>query len=251
MPHKDYFFLLTRLFLGYIFLSSGLCKLTHGDFAQIIGPPFLIKQLAEYDLQLFGYILAISQVLVGGLVITQRFSLVGLIALVPINFSILAVTISQGWTGTPYVNAFLLFLNVAALVYEYPTLKALILAEPSSPIAIPKSIALFKDIKGALGLLLVLTAAIGFSFNNNVVVTILGSFFFVGLGFYVLKATRYQLLQKLVLICFFLTLLLMTQTRNLNSIGIRGEIIYVAITAIGFLMWLISLFTKIRINKLS
>ncbi|MEM6378084.1 MAG: hypothetical protein AAF705_07720, partial [Bacteroidota bacterium] len=103
---RHFFFLMVRLVLGYIFLSSGLCKLTHGAFGQLIGPPLLIDQLKEYGLELFGYIIASSQVVVGALVLTQRFSLLGLIALVPINLGILGVTLSQGWTGTPYVNTF-------------------------------------------------------------------------------------------------------------------------------------------------
>lgn len=131
MKTKDFYALLTRLFLGYIFASAGLCKLSDGQFGQLIGPPFLIKQLAQYDLELFGQFIALSQVLVGMMVMSQRYSVLGLIMLVPVNVSILMVTISQKWQGTPYVDSVLVALNLLALLYEWKSLKFLLL--PDSP----------------------------------------------------------------------------------------------------------------------
>lgn len=129
MKTKDFYALLIRLFLGYVFASAGLCKLTDGQFGQLIGPPFLIKQLAEYDLELFGQFIALSQVLVGMMVMSQRYSVLGLIMLVPVNVSILMVTISQKWQGTPYVDSVLVALNLLALLYEWKTLKFLLLPD--------------------------------------------------------------------------------------------------------------------------
>ncbi|MEM1323753.1 MAG: hypothetical protein AAGG75_26060 [Bacteroidota bacterium] len=37
MPLKDFTLLLIRLFLGYVFFFSGLCKLSGGNFGQLIG----------------------------------------------------------------------------------------------------------------------------------------------------------------------------------------------------------------------
>jgi uncharacterized membrane protein YphA (DoxX/SURF4 family) len=135
MKTRDFYLLLIRLFLGYVFASSGLCKLSDGQFAQLIGPPYLIKQLAEYDLALFGYFIAYSQVLVGFLVMSQRFSLLGLVMLLPINLSILLVTTSQHWQGTPYVNAFLSLLNLLALLGEWKSLRFFLL--PASEVQMP------------------------------------------------------------------------------------------------------------------
>lgn len=129
MKTKDFYALLTRLFLGYIFASAGLCKLSDGQFGQLIGPPFLIKQLAQYDLELFGQFIALSQVLVGMMVMSQRYSVLGLIMLVPVNVSILMVTISQNWKGTPYVDSVLVALNLLALLYEWKSLKFLLLPD--------------------------------------------------------------------------------------------------------------------------
>ncbi|AEI50094.1 hypothetical protein [Runella slithyformis] len=129
MTFKDFNVLLIRLFLGYVFTSSGLCKLTEGHFGQLIGPPLLIEQLTPHGLRTFGFFIAVSQVTVGALVLSQRYAVLGLIMLVPMNVGILMVTISQHWRGTPYVDAVFTTLNVLALLYEWPALKFLLLPE--------------------------------------------------------------------------------------------------------------------------
>lgn len=119
MKNKDLLMLLTRLFLGYIFFSAGICKLTHGNFGQLIGPPWLEERLAEYGLGLFAQVVAISQVVCGMLLLSQRFSLLGAVMLVPMNVAILAVTVSMEWRGTPYLNAVFLALNLVLLGLEH------------------------------------------------------------------------------------------------------------------------------------
>jgi hypothetical protein len=139
MTFKDFNTLLIRLFLGYLFTSSGLCKLTDGHFGQLIGPPLLIAQLTPHGLRTFGFFIAISQVMSGALVLTQLYSLVGLIMLVPMNLGILMVTISQNWQGTPYVDAVFTLLNLLALLYEWNTLKFLLFPETAA-IQIPPKV---------------------------------------------------------------------------------------------------------------
>jgi len=119
LKNKDLLTLLIRLFLGYIFFSAGVCKLTHGNFGQIIGPPWLEESLVKYGLGFFAQVVAVSQVICGALLLSQRFSLLGTIMLVPMNVAILAVTTSMNWTGTPYVNAAFLTLNLILLGLEY------------------------------------------------------------------------------------------------------------------------------------
>lgn len=131
------YLLLIRLLLGYIFMSSGLCKLSGGHFGQLIGPPHLIRDLTPYGLHDFAVFVAVSQVLVGALVLSHRWSLLGLVALVPLNASILAVTISLHWRGTPYVDGFLLLLNLLALLGEWPTLRFFLLPN-DAPVMLPQ-----------------------------------------------------------------------------------------------------------------
>ncbi|MBC7448058.1 MAG: DoxX family membrane protein, partial [Hymenobacteraceae bacterium] len=74
----DIYLLLIRLFLGYVFASAGLCKLTAGQFGQLIGPPTADMLPGLEGIWQF---LAASQVLVGALVLSGRWSLAGLLAL--------------------------------------------------------------------------------------------------------------------------------------------------------------------------
>lgn len=138
LRNKDFLVLLIRLFLGYVFFSAGICKLTHGNFGQLIGPPWLEERLAQYGLDLFAQVVAVSQVICGALLFTQRFSTLGAVMLVPMNVAILAVTVSQNWTGTPYVNAVFLLLNLFLLLYEASKFRFLFSAEPmSAPLPAP------------------------------------------------------------------------------------------------------------------
>ncbi|HLP95083.1 MAG TPA: hypothetical protein VK168_13660 [Saprospiraceae bacterium] len=143
MRLTDFYVLMIRLLLGYVFFSSGLCKLSDGHFGQLIGPPLLIRQLEAYQLGLFGYFVATSQVLVGALVLSQRWSLLGLVMLVPMNASILAVTTSQQWAGTPFVNTFFLLLNLLALLYEWKSLRFFLIPESAAPVAPARTHQLF------------------------------------------------------------------------------------------------------------
>ena len=118
IKNKDMTLLLVRLFLGYIFFSAGVCKLTNGQFGQLIGPPWMEEALAKHSLGLFAQVVAVSQAVCGALLLSQRFSLLGAIMLVPMNVAILAVTVSMNWVGTPYVNTVFLGLNLMLLLME-------------------------------------------------------------------------------------------------------------------------------------
>lgn len=93
---------MVKLFEGHLFIGW-------------IGPPDLIEQLQEYNLELFGKFIAVSQVSIGYLMLTSRFKLLGSIMLVPMILCILLFTISQKWIGTPYVLGVLLVMNFSVL----------------------------------------------------------------------------------------------------------------------------------------
>lgn len=210
MKTKDFYALLIRLFLGYIFASAGLCKLTDGQFGQLIGPPWLIKELAQYDLELFGQFIALSQVVVGMMVMSQRYSVLGLIMLVPVNVSILMVTISQNWKGTPYVDSVFVALNILALLYEWKSLKFLLLPD-TSEIKVPAKVnELFPNVWwGTLG--------IGFGALGGLlgqwsfpVALVLGSLAFVSMYVNVFTFQSYFLLEKIILALSGLAILSVT-----------------------------------------
>lgn len=114
-----------RLFLGLIFFTSGMGKLTHGDFPGLIGPVRLDEWLAPYGLGLWVQFVAWSQITVGLLLVSQRFATLGAIMLLPMIANILVVTVSLKWQGTPYINGFLLALNLFLLAADYHKIKFL------------------------------------------------------------------------------------------------------------------------------
>lgn len=107
---------LISIFLGFTFWGAGMSKLYAGyQFIGWIGPRWLVERLAEYGLGLFAQFIALSQIVIGFMLLTTRFKLMGGIMLVPMLVNILMVTISQNWAGTPYVLGVLLIMNAAVL----------------------------------------------------------------------------------------------------------------------------------------
>ncbi len=110
---------LISIFLGFTFWGAGMVKLYAGhQFIGWIGPPWLVERLAEFNLGLYAEFIAFCQISIGFMLLTTRFKLIGSIMLVPMILNILMVTISQNWTGTPYVLAVLFLLNLY-LLWQY------------------------------------------------------------------------------------------------------------------------------------
>jgi len=107
------------IFLGFTFWGSGMAKLffEHRFFGWM-GPVWLIDELAKYDLGFYGAFIAYSQVVIGYLLVTTRYKLLGSIMMLPLLANILMVTFSLQWQGTPYIICFFLMLN-AILLWQY------------------------------------------------------------------------------------------------------------------------------------
>ena len=123
---KRFVIIAIRVFLGLIFFSSGLAKLTHGLTPGLIGPVWLEERLAPYGLGLWVKFVACSQVLIGALLLSQRFATLGAVMLVPMLANILVITISLQWRGTPYVNGVLLAMNLFLLWADRKRLEPLV-----------------------------------------------------------------------------------------------------------------------------
>ncbi|MDF7816856.1 hypothetical protein P1X15_04580 [Runella sp. MFBS21] len=233
MTFKDFNVLLIRLFLGYLFTSSGLCKLTEGQFGQLIGPPLLIQQLTPHGLRTFGFFVAISQVLAGALVLSQRYSLLGLIMLIPMNLGILMVTISQQWQGTPYVDAVFTLLNILALLYEWNSLKFFIFPEQKPLVFPPKTHQFFPN--ALLPLLIILLFGIcillsRFAIMATSMVAIVG----YGLVYYhVFKSQTFNAFYKSILVMSFLAIVGLTLITLLHQSLPFNPMLIVAIPIFG------------------
>ena len=123
---------LIRALLGVIFLLAGLSKLFPA-VPNVIGPVQLEQMLAPHGLALFARFVALSESLIGLLLLLPRVNTIGAVMLFPMLTCIFVITVSLQWRGTPYVNAVFLALNAALLVYDYPKLVPLLRDRPSWP----------------------------------------------------------------------------------------------------------------------
>jgi len=124
LKHQHKLVVMIRLFLGFIFLGAGMSKLYfEHSFPGIIGPVWLEDELTPYGLGMYARFIALSQVIAGLLLITQRFATLGAVLTFPIILNILMVTVSMEWRGTSFVNAFFLLLNSWLLAYDYHKFK--------------------------------------------------------------------------------------------------------------------------------
>ncbi len=109
----------TSIFLGLTFFGAGMAKLyfEHRYFGWI-GPVWLEEKLEPYQLGMYARFIAYAQVIIGYLMFTLRFRLLGAIMAIPLIVNILMITISQNWSGTPYVLAVLLAMNLYLIIME-------------------------------------------------------------------------------------------------------------------------------------
>ncbi len=115
-----------RFLLGFILFTSGVGKLTGGDFFPVVFFPMSLEEmLAPYGLGLWGVFVAWSEVAIGLLLLSQRFATLGAIMCLPLIANIFIITVSLRWQGTPYVNGFFLALNLFLLAADYHKLKFL------------------------------------------------------------------------------------------------------------------------------
>lgn len=129
------------IFLGFTFFGAGMGKLFAAhQYIGWIGPVWLIERLEEYQLGFYAKFIAFSQVVIGYLLLTLRFRLVGGIMMIPLILNILMVTISQNWKGTPTVLGFLLLLNLLILL-PYRHFLGPLLNEEITSTTPPKAIA--------------------------------------------------------------------------------------------------------------
>ncbi|ULQ57239.1 hypothetical protein KJS94_03375 [Flavihumibacter rivuli] len=248
MTPKDFFLLLVRLFLGYIFLSSGMCKLTDGQFGQLIGPPQLIKLLAKYNLELFGYYVATSQVIIGALAMSQRFSLLGLVAMVPMNASILMVTYSQQWTGTPFVNGFLLLLNLLCLLQDWKVLRLFFAARRPSEVVIPHAVRAFPATLIPLVMLGLMVVGIAFAPYSYQTARAFAALALILVFVNLFQYPAFLLPEKAILVLFGSAVMIMTFADLMPKAWGSPLWVVVAFFLVGLLLLAVAFFQRSRLR---
>jgi uncharacterized membrane protein YphA (DoxX/SURF4 family) len=114
--------------------TAGMSKLFDGALPAIIGPVWLTDELSKYGLEYLSQFVAWSQVVIGLLLMTQRFATLGAIMLMPMLLNIFIVMLSLGIhyyqphsvnsaINTAIIISVLLVINLMLLIYDYHKLK--------------------------------------------------------------------------------------------------------------------------------
>jgi hypothetical protein len=156
-----------RFFLGFVLFGAGLVRFTTAF--GLIGPPWLITELSKYGLGFYAEFISFSEILIGYLLMTNRFGTLGAVMSIPMFANILAVVISLNWPGTPFVVFSLFVLNIIILLYDWHKLKFILTddVEPLKEIAIVRSDIKLDALYGVVFLLFILAITVA-NFNKKI-----------------------------------------------------------------------------------
>ncbi len=155
------------------------------------------------------------------------------------NISVFGVTLSQHWQGTPFVNAFLLLLNIICILYEIQTIKIFFLQKPET-IYPPKSTRHWPSLKLPVLILVFTLISIFFSGNGGLKLNILASLTLLLIGINLFQYRKFLLSEKLVLLFYSLTILLVVNFGILRNSIDHSEYIFIGVICAGFLFFIIS-----------
>lgn len=241
MINQEYTTFLIRLALGFIYLSAGWAKFAPHDLGNLIGPVDA-SQVTESVILLSTFkFIAFFQVIIGALILSQRYSLIGLLALFPLSLGIFIFTIVAGFGGTPFINLIFLMMNCPALNMEKENIKVLFKrnysALKNSVVAVSFPDKHLPYISFGLLVILMLCSFI----QQGIILNIIAVACLITLTINLLQYKRYHLIDKLTLILFFVICFITTNGIALNRY-IDSFFFYVFyLILIGFVLYLIRL----------
>ena len=116
---KKYVIIFIRISIAFFLFAMAGQKHGFVDFYNRNPKEIADFMTAMQSTGLYWKTIAISQVTIGAFLLSQRFSLLGAIMLVPMLFNVFFITISLHFGSTIYLNAILLILNFILLAYDY------------------------------------------------------------------------------------------------------------------------------------
>jgi hypothetical protein len=240
--------LLIKLSLGLIYLTAGFSKLSPDYLGNIIGPVDLGKIYESSTIDVLLTLVAVYQILGGALILSQRYSVIGLVLVFPLALGTLIFTIIAGFAATPIINLCILLLLIYALLQEKKTVKQILKLNFKS---ITSSIT-FQNFPNkflsniALGLTILTTCL---TFLNNPILNILLTFSLLIFTINLFQVKNYLLIDKIILILFFIIGLIIINGILLNQIIPKVFYSVFALIPLGILLYLIRLFYWIFSKK--
>jgi hypothetical protein len=173
------------VFLGIVFVGGGMSKLfAEHAFPGVMGPVWLEEELAKHGLGFFARGVAFAQALAGFALATLLLRTIGALMLVPMLVSMLLVTISMGWRGTPFVIAFFAALDLLILLVDRTRFAPLIGRSTIEPHAFR-----FVDLLTWSAGLIIFLASVGLS-HLSIALGQIAALVGFGLGFWAFRSHR-------------------------------------------------------------
>lgn len=249
MTSKEITTLLIRLALGLIYFTAGFSKLSPDYLGNIIGPVDLSKVYDSPAIESLMIFAAIYQIISGALILSQRYSVLGLLLLFPLAVGILIFTIIAGFGGTPFINGLILLLLIYALVQEKSAVLQ-ILKFNFKTVPTPTAFQMFPNRllpHLALGLT-ILTACL--SFLDNPVLNVLLSVVLLLFTLNLFQVKKYLPLDKILIILFFMIGFVIINGIVFNKIVPKAFYLVFVLIPFGLLLYIIRLiYAKFAKNK--
>ena len=124
------FIIYLRYLIGGAFVFASIVKIKGQRFTAVDGsdtplnsPFHLLETL--YQSGLYWKFLGYGQLVAGFLLMTQRYAKLGALMFLPIIVNIFVITVSYGFTGTPYITGPMLLANILLVLWDWDELKIL------------------------------------------------------------------------------------------------------------------------------
>lgn len=192
-----------RYLIGFAWVFASIVKIEGNRFTAFDGTDAPINSTGHmfetlYQSGIFWQFIGWAQLITGGLLLSQRFSLLGSVMGLPMASNIFVITISYSFGGTPYITGLMLLGNIFLLVWDWDKLKVLL--EPETFRYTPPGYSMMYDKTWTfLGIFYFLATIIlrKFFFEGKGIV--LGALFFIliGLGMMIYNWRRYSTRENL------------------------------------------------------
>ena len=118
------FTILTRVLLALGFLPSGITKLLGNRFTVLgIDTPVGFFFEAFYRSGFYWNFIGACQLAAAALLVVPRTATLGALVYFPIILNIFVITVSIGFSGTPFITGLMLLANLYLLCWDYDRLK--------------------------------------------------------------------------------------------------------------------------------
>ena len=126
------FVIYLRYLIGFAWVYASIVKIQSKRFTSVDGINAPINSAWHmfetfYQSGIYWNFIGWSQLLIGGLLLTQRFSLLGAVYGLPIAANIFVITLSYNFAGTPIITGLMLLGIIFLLIWDIRNLQVLLL----------------------------------------------------------------------------------------------------------------------------